>query len=553
VLSISLVPSKIAGSPSAKVRRADGRELFLHSRYDPLEEAALLVSGIEPKERTLYVVFGFGLGYHVKALLAHIPRSAHVLVVEPDEANISARVAPDPTLRLSRWTRDARLHFFSHHDPQVTPTHLVDRMVAWRLLAITTVPHVPSMMTAESFYRALAQEIPRALPAIMQRHLQTVDRALENDLRNFWANLPASWRAAPVARFRSMWRGQPVVIVSGGPSLTRALPVLERLRDRMLLLATASTVTILRDAGLRPDLVISVDPYAPNLAHFGGWTTEGVPLVYYHRIFRDIPQAYGGPLVRFVMQDEPVLPLMPARDRAPFRRGGTVAFSALQLAHHLGANPIVFVGQDFAFGDGRTHADGALYNRTFDRLQVPEDWLEVPGTSGQPVTTSRIFQAYLLHMQEYLLKFSRERPDVRHVNTASNGALIQGTEHVELAQALADCPPLSRPAREVIARALGVHAPVERSLQASTVSRWLADLDRLMATPSSPRFEDIFDAFRSSSLYPHAARSYDDLLYFHEAGAGRQLEAAAPGTLAARFRDHLQQVAGDLRSRMATP
>lgn len=551
VLSISLVPSKVAGSPSALVRYADGRELFLHSRHDPIEEARFLVSSIEPKERTLYVVLGFGLGYHVKALLAHIPRSAHVLVIEPDEANLSAHFASDPTLRLSRWTRDARLHFFSHHDPHVTPIHLADRMATLRLLSMKMMPHVPTMLTAADFYQALLQEIPRTFPAVMQRHLQTLDHTLENDLRNFWANLATSWHATPVVRLRSLWRGQPLVIVSGGPSLTEALPLLKELGNRVLLLAAASTARILSDAGLRPDLVISVDPYPPNLAHFSGWESAGIPLVYYHRVFRGVLPAYAGPLVRFLMRDEAMLPLMTSRDRASFRRGGTVAFSALQLAHHLGANPVVFVGQDFGFAGGHTHATGALYDRPFDETQLPDDWLTVPGTNGQPVMTSRIHQAYLLHMQEYLLKFSKERPGVTHINTSSSGACIRGMEHIGLRQALADCPSPPRSAREVMARALGVCPSVERGPQASAVSRWLTDLDELVAGPSTRSFEEIFGSFRKTSLYPHVARSYDDLFYCYEARGGQRTAANAEG-FATRLQDHLRHVAEDLRSMTVT-
>ena len=54
------------------IRRADGRDLYLHSRLI-VEEARLLVKDLPRQERTLYVVLGFGLGYHVKELLSTTP------------------------------------------------------------------------------------------------------------------------------------------------------------------------------------------------------------------------------------------------------------------------------------------------------------------------------------------------------------------------------------------------------------------------------------------------------------------------------------------------
>lgn len=91
-LSISIVESKIKGVSTAIVRRSDGHEFFLHSRDNPLEEARIFIEGKPIKERTLYVVLGFGLGYHVRELLERIPPSSHIIVVEPDFACLSGRL-----------------------------------------------------------------------------------------------------------------------------------------------------------------------------------------------------------------------------------------------------------------------------------------------------------------------------------------------------------------------------------------------------------------------------------------------------------------------------
>lgn len=59
------------------------------------------------------------------------------------------------------------------------------------------------------------------------------------------------------------------------------------------------------------------------------------------------------------------------------------------------------------------------------------------------VVTSRLLQAYLLHIQDDVLHYAAPKPHVRHVNTSATGALIRGMEHATLVATLA---PFATPA-----------------------------------------------------------------------------------------------------------
>ena len=71
----------VAGRGGAPTLRVD--KVFLHSRYQPAEEAATLVNSAQLKPNRPVLVIGLGLGYHVRELLA---REFDVAVVEPDAA-----------------------------------------------------------------------------------------------------------------------------------------------------------------------------------------------------------------------------------------------------------------------------------------------------------------------------------------------------------------------------------------------------------------------------------------------------------------------------------
>ena len=107
-----LVPSR-EGTPTLIAISPEGREVSLHSRYNPLEEASRLVKTISTRSSLNFLVLGFGLGFHVAELIRNIPPSARVLVVEsqPHFIRLAAtashagdsRVSPDKTDHRDRY------------------------------------------------------------------------------------------------------------------------------------------------------------------------------------------------------------------------------------------------------------------------------------------------------------------------------------------------------------------------------------------------------------------------------------------------------------------
>ena len=506
-----------------------------------MDEARFLVQDLPRRERTLYLVLGFGLGYHVQQLLQRIPQSSHILILEPDGARLSSRAAHAANAPPRAWLSNTRLHFAALHDPAAAPDILADSMTRLRLLSLEIFPHIPSTLTAEIFYRALLALIPQKFPSSFYNNLNLIDKMPENDLLNFWANLPYSWNAAPIDSLHDLWANRPLIVVSAGPSLTGSLETLHAAGDRVLLFATGPAARILMNQGIRADLVLSLDPFEANLGHFQGWNTADTPLVYHHRIYRGVLPAHEGPKFCFLMQDEPPLPLSGTTAKSTMMRGGSVAFSALQLAHHLGANPIIFVGQDFAFANGHTHAAGSITDSIYDPDALPESYFQVPGIAGRTVVTNRIYYSYLVYMQDYLLNFSRHSPSVRHINCSPIGAMVRGMEYAALDRVLAGCVPADPPfAPELIRRSLQSSPPTPHDGKRTALSRWASDLTRILAHASgTDEFPGLFSKFRATALYAHAPVSYDDIQYLYQARY-RSEDHSSNSVLPTRFIGHLK-------------
>jgi len=59
-------------------------EFYLHSRYEPLAEAAKLIEPAKTDTNLVFYVFGCGLGYHVKLLFEKAASEAMICVFEAD-------------------------------------------------------------------------------------------------------------------------------------------------------------------------------------------------------------------------------------------------------------------------------------------------------------------------------------------------------------------------------------------------------------------------------------------------------------------------------------
>ena len=81
--SNTVEPSR-SGPPTLRVRSTDGRDLYLHSRHEPIKEAEQLIAPIDTKQSFVVFLHGFGLGYHAELLFERISRESILAVLEPD-------------------------------------------------------------------------------------------------------------------------------------------------------------------------------------------------------------------------------------------------------------------------------------------------------------------------------------------------------------------------------------------------------------------------------------------------------------------------------------
>lgn len=258
---------------------------------------------------------------------------------------------------------------------------------------------------------------------------------------NLLGNVGEVLRSPYLSCLKDRYKNVPAFIVANGPSLDKNMRQLKKIQGKGLVISVESAIVPLIKNHIEPDILTII---------------ERTPETYtYHFENRDYPKDMA--LICLALVDQRVFPSFPGPRIPVFRKrealndwfnrhlgdesgleaGANVSHLALELAAYLGADPIVFVGQDFAYGPrGATHSKGAAYNeekgkKAKEILQaLPVVYVE--GNNGRKLPSNWLWSDFKLGLE---IKIAAH-PEIRFLNATEGGAKIEGTTCEKLSQVI---------------------------------------------------------------------------------------------------------------------
>lgn len=347
------------GENTLSLLEQNGRTVAYHSRYNPSAEAEKQITASYDKQ-THILLLGVGLGYQARELLKRIPvrvAGPQLFLVEPDsQVFLAALTAGDLTDILN----DSRVALCIG----MTADDVGDFWSAnldWTVLdQLAIVDHPPSMSRFKQFFERVVEKI-RYLCNRSKGNLVTLMHAGFEFHSNYFANIEASFTLPGVERLFGKFSGVPVIVVAAGPSLDRNMHLLAQAKGKFPIIAVDTALRQLVANNIKPDIVCAADPSYENSLDFVGVENEkDVILAIEAMTHPDILQSFKGPkmLMTFGGGLHPVLKDL----REPVGQlicWGSVATTVFDLARNMGADPIVFIGLDLSFQDGKLHARGS--------------------------------------------------------------------------------------------------------------------------------------------------------------------------------------------------
>ncbi len=352
----------VTGPRGASVLRERG--VLLGSAYDPMRDGLRLAEQMAETPADIMVAVGFGLGEQFEPYCAG--NAGTLILYEPSLARLKAALSRLSITNLLATQRD--LHIVT--DLEEFTTLLNARYIPG--LRLRVFPHPAVLRLDPSGVAAVVDRTKRVKDALDTRIHTSVTQLMP------WAWVTAGngrriAESADFGRLKDAFRGKPAVVVAAGPSLDKQLPVLHAWRDRVVVVAIGQTLKALRQAGIEPDLVHILE--SKDVSH--QLTGAGDPRDLCIALTPDAhPAIYDVPTRATFTATTGSSPMgtwiAKATGESRFTMGGgTVAQGAVGLAVMLGCDPILLIGQDLAFTDGRAYAAGSAYE--FVKVELAED------------------------------------------------------------------------------------------------------------------------------------------------------------------------------------
>lgn len=247
-------------------------------------------------------------------------------------------------------------------------------------------------------------------------------------LINNMKNLPALPLSLDAAAMKNCLKEYPAFIISAGPSLDKNINYLKEIGNRGLIIAVDTIAEKLVNSGIYPHVISSVERI-----NVWEYFFQGKP-PYYNQSYLVAPplvqpeviNAFSGrvilPMRQTVYEYKWLSKVLGLSEDSAIWMGASCAHVAMGLALHVGASPIVLVGQDLAYCQdmSKTHAAGTAYD---DKpLQIQEDILTVEGYYGGEVKTRKIWLDFKMMFEKII-----ERTRAYVINATEGGARINGT------------------------------------------------------------------------------------------------------------------------------
>lgn len=373
------------------------------------------------KKRTVWMLYGSCHLPTIRAVLERITECSRVVVLEALAAD-AYHLPPEERDTLRQLLEDGQLSIIvggslTQRSDELLGQIDIDCMDGWKpILSLAQMRQHPADV------RELFEHVASGI------NLKVMGKATHMHvtlpyLRNALINAPLASDDDRLLSWKGMRKDRPALIVAAGPSLNKQLPLLAQNQDLFTIIAVDTVWPILKTHGIVPDAILALDPESvpswprnamadttafcvdlgcgPSLV----WSNEG------NHIMTACNLA-----VYKIMHELGVKASL-------LSTGGSVATSAFALAERLGANPIVFIGQDLALTGGKDHADGYLAAYNDEMLsQRAETGFDVDGYYGGRLRTER----QLLFYKTWFEGRIRALPDKLIINATEGGARIEG-------------------------------------------------------------------------------------------------------------------------------
>ena len=377
---------------------------FIHSSFDPMWEAYRIAASIFDPQIECYHILGVGLGYLPYQLWRQSEGAVKLVLYEEDESVISYARA----YGVLEWIAPEALDLVCFSDEGklteifLEKAEMINDKKETREVAFIT-PWKKKAYKNKAGERISAAEADQELMRSMSFRTAI----------NIWKN--SLHKQISFEKLKQMFYSEEWIVVSAGPSFDEQLDFLINSGGKRKIIAVNTVLRRLFKEGIQPDIVAAADQYVQMREHIEGIgdKTERIPLIAEKRLNWQYAEQYKGSICFVTAGGD--------TEEGAWDISGSVAGLALEAAVRLGAKKVFLVGQDLAYPDGKTYAEGMPYSADGNKRGT----IQVKAVDGTMVPTSEAFNWFRIGLENQIAKYN----SVDFYNLSQHGALIRGCKN----------------------------------------------------------------------------------------------------------------------------
>ena len=331
--------------------------VWIHSSRQPDREALRLIQNTIDDRLELCLLFGFGLGYHVEALMREFPKLM-ILVVEPEPGlflsackyrNFTPIIESDKVGFLF----DTRVEFFN------------DILGSFNTVNVKCVKLKSLYCRSLEYFKGVESAVNNFLTK-KETNKNTLKRFGRVWVKNLFGNIEVFNRAMDCGVWYKKFSRQSALVIAAGPGLDSLLPMLPELSKRLIVVCVDTALRAVLSTGVVPDFIVVVDPQYLNTRHVDGllsldrlkdnsilisesstnsaiFRNCSLPVYFYKSVF---------PLGQLFDNFAGITTKLPA--------GGSVSTTAWAFARFLGCRNLYSAGLDLGYPSENMHCKNSL-------------------------------------------------------------------------------------------------------------------------------------------------------------------------------------------------
>jgi len=405
----------------------------------PLEEAEKWGKTIPKQETGAIFLYGSGFGYPLFEIFAH--KKPHTLVVlfEQDLYLFKAMLYYfdfEPiikTRKIAFFVGDST-YFASAFDQLFFSISLIS----------CTFPAVIFTHAAQRNFKAQYLSIHKYIFSQLSLFVFYLGNDHKDNLigfHNLLANVKEIMQDPYISCLKDKYKDVPAFIIANGPSLDKNIRQLKKIQGKGLIISVESAIIPLLKNNIKPDILSVVERTSGTYTcHFKNMDyPDDIALLCLALVDKRVYPSFSGEKIPIFRKSEAINQWINdyLGDGSSINAGTNVSHLATELAVYLGANPIVFVGQDLAFGaDLATHSKDSIYyeergTQARESIQA-KPLVYVEGNDGTMIPSCQLWVNF---------KQGLERKIATHannifLNATEGGAKIEGTKCEHLNQVI---------------------------------------------------------------------------------------------------------------------